>query len=220
MKVNSLLILLICTKILVAQSSNNQQYVNPFIGTGGHGHTFPGATVPFSMVQLSPDTRTEGWDACSGYHNDDSTILGFSHTHLNGTGIADFCDILITPQWGVNLAFQHKNEITKAGYYGVKFDKMPLKVELTTSERVGFHKYTLPKGAKSARFTIRFNARNTISQGDMQKIDAKTISGTCISGGWAKSRHLSFNLESNGKIKSFTKRMMAHANWTEYHARF
>ena len=72
-------------------------YVNPFIGTGGHGHTFPGATVPFGMVQLSPDTRTEGWDTASGYHYSDSTILGFSHTHLNGTGVNDLCDVLVTP---------------------------------------------------------------------------------------------------------------------------
>ncbi len=119
MKINSLLLLLICMKIIVAQTMNNQEYVNPFIGIGGHGHLFPGATVPFSMVQLSPDTRTEGWDACGGYHDDDSTILGFSHTHLNGTGIADFCDILIISQWGTNLAFKHKNEVAKAGYYSV-----------------------------------------------------------------------------------------------------
>ncbi len=215
MKINSLLVHLCFAQLLFAQSNNNQQYVNPFIGTGGHGHTFPGATVPFSMVQLSPDTRTEGWDACGGYHYDDSTILGFSHTHLNGTGIADFCDVLITPQWGASLAFQHKNEIAKAGYYSVKFDKVPLKVELTASERVGFHRYTLPMGSKNARFTIRFNARNQILQGDMQKKDAKTISGTCTTTGWAKSRNLSFNLESNAKIKTFTKRIITHATWQE-----
>ncbi len=75
-------------------------FVNPFIGTGGHGHTFPGATVPFGMVQLSPDTRLEGWDGCSGYHYSDSIVYGFSHTHLSGTGIADYCDILLMPTTG------------------------------------------------------------------------------------------------------------------------
>ena len=75
-------------------------YIDPFIGTGGHGHTFPGATIPFSMVQLSPDTRTMGWDACGGYHHSDSSILGFSHTHLSGTGIGDYGDILFMPFTG------------------------------------------------------------------------------------------------------------------------
>ena len=76
------------------------QYVNPFIGTGGHGHTFPGASVPFGFVQLSPDTRLEGWDGCSGYHYSDSVIYGFSHMHLSGTGVPDYCDILIMPTVG------------------------------------------------------------------------------------------------------------------------
>ena len=83
-----------------ADQQNNLQYVNPFIGTGGHGHTFPGATTPNGMVQLSPDTRTLGWDACAGYHHSDSSILGFSHTHLSGTGIGDLGDILFMPCTG------------------------------------------------------------------------------------------------------------------------
>ena len=84
--------------------SNNKEdfsnYINPFIGTGAHGHTFPGATMPFGMVQLSPDTRIEGWDGCSGYHYSDSIIYGFSHTHLSGTGIGDYCDLLLMPTMG------------------------------------------------------------------------------------------------------------------------
>jgi putative alpha-1,2-mannosidase len=106
---------------ILTQNLNAQKrpvdYVNPYIGTGGHGHTFPGATVPFGMVQLSPDTRTEGWDAASGYHYSDSTILGFSHTHLNGTGVNDLCDVVITPSVNGDFKpqkFQHKNEIAKA----------------------------------------------------------------------------------------------------------
>ncbi len=103
-------------------AGNLTQQVNPFIGTDAHGHTFPGATVPFGMVQLSPDTRVEGWDACSGYHYSDSTILGFSHTHLSGTGVADYGDILITPEVTdtlLPLKFTHRNEYASPGYYRV-----------------------------------------------------------------------------------------------------
>src|SRR5205085_9882324 len=81
----------------LAQSRDYGKWVDPLIGTGGHGHTFPGATVPFGMVQLSPDTRTDNWDGSSGYHYSDDTIYGFSHTHLSGTGIPDYCDVLFMP---------------------------------------------------------------------------------------------------------------------------
>src|ERR1043165_4164982 len=112
-------------------------WVNPFIGTGGHGHTFPGATTPFGMVQLSPDTRTDNWDGSSGYHYSDDVIYGFSHTHLSGTGIPDYCDILLMPTLGepqffakegdksVNgyaSRFSHANEKAEPGYYSVKLD--------------------------------------------------------------------------------------------------
>ncbi len=89
--------------LCTAQAQNLTQYVNPFIGTGGHGHTWPGATLPFGAVQLSPDTRDDGyndWDGCGGYHYSDSIIYGFSHTHLSGTGVADYCDILLMPGTG------------------------------------------------------------------------------------------------------------------------
>ena len=89
-------------------SQNLAKHVNPFIGTGGHGHTFPGATVPHGMVQLSPDTRIDGsWDGCSGYHYSDNVIYGFSHTHLNGTGVSDFGDIMLMPTMGT-LSFENK----------------------------------------------------------------------------------------------------------------
>ena len=94
------------------------RYVNPFIGTGGHGHTFPGAIVPFGMVQLSPDTRLTGWDGCSGYHYSDSRLYGFSHTHLSGTGISDYGDILLLPTLtrAPSASFQHRNETAAPGY--------------------------------------------------------------------------------------------------------
>jgi putative alpha-1,2-mannosidase len=112
------------------------QHVNPFIGTGGHGHTFPGAVAPFGMMQLSPDTRYNGWDGCSGYHYSDSIIYGFSHTHLSGTGVEDLCDLLIVPQQGkcnpipaykdkngFGSPFSHKDELAKARFLFRKIEK-------------------------------------------------------------------------------------------------
>src|SRR6185295_16588730 len=120
--------------------------VDPFIGTGGHGHTYPGATVPFGMVQLSPDTRLTGWDGCSGYHYSDNIIYGFSHTHLSGTGISDYGDILFMPtvgpvfldalndnqtDKGYASRFDHRSETAQPGYYSVKLDDENILVELT-----------------------------------------------------------------------------------------
>ena len=109
--------LLVFSFILIGCSNktlDNAKYVNPFIGTGAHGHTFPGATSPFGMVQLSPDTRIEGWDGCSGYHYSDSVIFGFSHTHLSGTGIGDYCDLLLMPTMGEKCFNNgHKNSKEK-----------------------------------------------------------------------------------------------------------
>src|SRR5687768_6076533 len=120
-----------------------RSYVNPFVGTAGHGHTFPGAIVPFGMVQLSPDTRLTGWDGCSGYHYSDSEVYGFSHTHLSGTGISDYGDILLMPAVGqpfldrrlpgpYSTHFDHRNEKATPGYYSVKLDDHIL-VELTAT---------------------------------------------------------------------------------------
>src|SRR6185369_13165263 len=123
------------------------RYVNPFIGTGGHGHTFPGAIVPFGMVQPSPDTRLTGWDSCSGYHYSDSIIYGFSHTHLSGTGIPDYGDILLLPTVDIGsqtARFQHRNETASPGYYSVKLDDGNILAELTATARVGMHRYTFP----------------------------------------------------------------------------
>ena len=130
-------------------------YVNPLIGTGGHGHTYPGATMPFGMMQLSPDTRLDGWDGCSGYHYTDSYIYGFSHTHLSGTGISDYGDVLLMPtnthnfnngadgKKGYRAHFSHDNEIAEPGYYKVHLDSTNISVELTVSNRSGLHKLYL-----------------------------------------------------------------------------
>ena len=135
-------------------------YVDPFIGTGFHGHTYPGATLPNGAVQLSPDTRRGGWDGCSGYHYSDSTILGFSHTHLSGTGCADLADVLLRPTTQpISLggegdiyrpaSFSHQNEVARPGYYLVEMDDEQIKAELTATTYVGMHRYTFNK-AKNA----------------------------------------------------------------------
>ena len=134
--------------------------VNPFIGTGGHGHTYPGPSLPFGMIQPGPDTRLTGWDGCSGYHYSDSRLYGFSHTHLSGTGIPDYTDILLMPmtgeprlnngadgQPGYSSTFSHADETARPGYYAVTLHDHNIRVELTTTLRVGMHRYTLPAGA-------------------------------------------------------------------------
>src|SRR6185295_12814102 len=146
------IICLVCLFTLpVSAQGDLTRYVNPFIGTAGHGHTFPGAIVPFGMVQLSPDTRLTGWDGCSGYHYSDSEIYGFSHTHLSGTGISDYGDILLLPLADDGLPagrkaarFQHRNETASPGYYSVRLDDGNILVELTATARVGMHRYTFP----------------------------------------------------------------------------
>lgn len=133
--------------------------VDPFIGTGGHGHTYPGATRPFGMVQLSPDTDNARWDACSGYHHDDATMLGFSHTHLSGTGVGDLMDVLVVPRTGpvvlspgtldrpqgsYRQRFRHDDERASPGYYAVRFPDSGIAAELTVTDRVGYHRYRFP----------------------------------------------------------------------------
>lgn len=127
-------------------------YVDPFIGTGGHGHTYPGATVPFGMVQLSPDTDVGRWDACSGYHHDDSSIMGFSHTHLSGTGVGDMMDVLVVPA-GYRSRFDHADERASPGYYRVLLKDHDILAELTATARAGLHRYTFAR-AEPGRLLI------------------------------------------------------------------
>ncbi|KAL4542755.1 hypothetical protein Ndes2526B_g09542 [Nannochloris sp. 'desiccata'] len=149
------------------------KYVNTFIGTGGQGHTYPGATVPFGMVQLSPDNGNEGWAYSSGYHYNASTIIGFSHTHLSGTGIGDLLDISVQPTlspinstslkefWDLDLrqSFNHSNEVAEPGYYSVFMDH-GVQVELTATERTGMHRYTFypPSATKKPICSYRFRS--------------------------------------------------------------
>lgn len=199
-----LLLLLLLPTFLLAQQ-NFQQYVNPFIGTGGHGHTFPGATVPYGMVQLSPDTRIDGsWDGCSGYHYDDKTIYGFSHTHLNGTGCTDFGDIMLMPTMGepnfnpkeYGSTFNHSNEKAAAGFYSVKLDKHNIDVRLTSSTRVGFHEYTFNNSGQ-ANIILDLNHRDKLLEGRIRIIDNKTIEVLRRSEAWAKDQYVYARIEFN-----------------------
>lgn len=186
-----------------AFSQNYAQYVNPFIGTGGHGHTFPGAIVPFGMVQLSPDTRIDGsWDGCSGYHYSDAVIYGFSHTHLNGTGVSDYGDIMLMPTMGkaglnpkeYSSAFSHKNEKASAGFYSVKLDKNNIDVRLTTTKRVGYHEYTF-NNAGTANIILDLNHRDKLLEGEVKVIDAKTIEVSRRSSAWATNQYIYARIE-------------------------
>lgn len=180
------------------QNSDFTQFVNPFIGTGGHGHTFPGATVPFGMVQLSPDTRIDGsWDGCSGYHYSDNVIYGFSHTHLSGTGVSDYGDILLMPTMGTpeldaknySSNFQHYNENASAGYYEVQLDKHNINVALTSSKRVGFHQYTFNNDGQ-ANIILDLNHRDKLLDGEVKIIDSKTILVKRRSEAWATNQFI------------------------------
>ena len=173
---------------------------DPMIGTGFHGHTYPGAAAPYGMVQLSPDTRTEGWDACSGYHYDDNTIIGFSHTHLSGTGCADLADILFHPsaeapeksgtRYGIDpYTFNHKDETAKPGYWAVKLQKAGLVAELTATKHVGIHRYIY---SGSGRY-ILIDLNHALSDDKVDQCSLRQISDTEICGmrrtqGWVENQ--------------------------------
>jgi predicted alpha-1,2-mannosidase len=201
------LLLLFLAQLAFGQS----QYVNPFIGTGGHGHTFPGATVPFGMVQLSPDTRIDGsWDGCSGYHYSDSFVYGFSHTHLSGTGVSDYGDILFLPSsnpipWDAEQyksKFSHADEEAQANYYTVNLPENGVKVRLTTAVRTGFHEYTFE--GKSGNVLIDLQHRDKLLSHKLELVDKRTIRGYRISSAWAKEQHCYFYTRLSQPIEGIT----------------
>lgn len=189
----------------ISQAQDFAKHVNPFIGTGGHGHTFPGATVPYGMVQLSPDTRIDGsWDGCGGYHYSDTVIYGFSHTHLNGTGVSDYGDIMLMPTMGepsfdnkiYSSTFSHANEKASAGFYSVKLDKHNIDVRLTTSTRVGFHEYTFNK-AGQANIILDLRHRDKLLEGRVKIINDKTVEVLRRSEAWARDQYVYARIEFN-----------------------
>lgn len=188
------------------------QYVDPMIGTAAHGHTFPGATAPFGMVQLSPDTRVDGsWDGCSGYHYSDSLIYGFSHTHLSGTGCSDYGDILLMPGTGEALfnngadgkpgyrsAFSHKNEEAEAGYYKVKLQN-GVTAELTASPRSGLHRYTFPEN--EGHVVIDLKHRDEVIESQLH-FGEFSVSGYRVSKAWATEQRIYFYAEFSERFDS------------------
>lgn len=181
-------------------------YVNPFIGTGGHGHTFPGATMPFGMMQLSPDTRLDGWDGCSGYHYSDNHIYGFSHTHLSGTGVSDYGDILLMPttsvlfnngsdgKRGYRSKFSHDSEVAEPGFYKVFLEDTNIDVELTVSTRSGIHKYQYTT-AQNQIMMLDLLHRDELLSGSIKRISATEISGHRHSAAWAKQQKLYYYIK-------------------------
>ncbi len=196
-------------------------YVDPFIGTDAHGHTFPGATVPFGMVQLSPDNGIEAWDWTSGYHYSDSIIIGFSHTHLSGTGIGDLADILVMPtSKDVNLtkiisdrndyeyksSFDHRQETASPGYYEVYLKESKIKVRLTATARVGMHHYTFENG-NTKKLVIDLSYRNNWdhpTETNLQMVNDTLLTGYRHSTGWAKDQRLFFAMAFDEPIVSIT----------------
>ncbi len=183
------------------------QEVDPFIGTGGHGHTYPGATVPFGMVQLSPDTRLEGWDGCGGFHITDDEVYGFSHTHLQGTGVSDYGDVLLMPTVGpmdtgavwrerYRDRFVPGSQQAHAGYYRCELERSGVEVELTASERVGFHKWTL-NDADTLQLVVDLAHRDDLINYGMYPLDDSTLVGQRVSDNWAREQHVYFAMRFN-----------------------
>lgn len=195
-------------------------YVNPLIGTGGHGHTYPGATVPFGMLQVSPDNGISGWDWCSGYHITDSITIGFSHLHLSGTGIGDLADIRFMPiNKKVDLAqtfktrdeipfksnYSHEQETAEAGYYSVFLNDFNVNVELTSDLRTAHHKYTFAKNdVQSVVIDLGYSFNwDTAELSNINIEDKFTVSGYRHSKGWASNQKVFFVAKFSKSIKNF-----------------
>ena len=188
------------------------RYVDPFIGTGGHGHTYPGATTPHGAVQLSPDTRTGNWDACGGYHYSDSQIFGFSHNHLSGTGCADLADVLFHPDVTLGTPgnlyqptpFSHANEQAHPGYYSVLLDN-GIRAELTAGTYTGVHRYTYPAQA-SAHMVVDMLwtlGEEVIYEAAIEQTDNNEIAGMRNSLGFVDQQHIYFVAQFSCNIRDF-----------------
>ena len=186
--------------------------VNPFVGTDAHGHTFPGAAYPFGMIQLSPDTRRDNWDGCSGYHWSDTTIWGFSHTHLSGTGCADWCDILMMPVTGLESAadvtipniqsgFSHDSESASPGYYSVMLDRWKTLAEMTVSRRGAMHRYTFPDEAP-AQMAVDLSHRDHCTASQITLVGENCIEGFRTSTSWAEEQTFYFHIEFSRSFES------------------
>lgn len=204
-----------------ANKQDLTKYIDPFIGSDGHGHVFVGASVPWGAVQLGPTQITKGWDWCSGYHYSDSVLIGFSHMHLSGTGIGDLGDIMLMPYTGAlktqprtqdnaatgyGSSFSHQQEKAEPGYYYVKLLDNDIDVHLTATERVGYHKYLFPKEKDTARVAIDLVQGigwDAVYESKLAKVDEYTVTGYRFSKGWAPDQRVFFAIKSSVPIKEF-----------------
>ena len=213
----SLVILASCSKEIPKVATD---FVNPFIGTGGHGHTYPGSTVPFGMVQLSPDTRKDSWDGCSGYHYSDEVVFGFSHTHLSGTGVGDYGDIRLmpmigevktepgtaeNPESGYASRFDHEREMAEAGFYAVHLNDYDIYVGLTATGRAGFHKYLFPSSEEAY---IVIDLKESVVTEEILESEIEIVSDTEIKGfrrtkAWANDQHIYFYAKFSKPFKDW-----------------
>jgi len=248
-----LTILASCTNDAQSPIPNPQsliQYVNPLIGTKNMGHTYPGATAPFGMVQLSPETNqqemyvdgrynTETYRYCSGYQYDDSTIFGFAHTHFSGTGHSDLGDFLVIPttggltlepgeadipRSGYHSQFSHENEQAEPGYYKVKLDDYDITAELTASERVGFHQYTFP-GTENAHIILDMMSNIYNYEGKNVWTFIRVENDSLVTGfrqthGWARTRLVFFAMEFSKPFKSYGHKKYDNNPYNGFYRKF
>jgi predicted alpha-1,2-mannosidase len=200
---------------LHSQGEDVLRWVDPRIGTGGHGHCYPGATVPFGAVQLSPDTFNDGWDWCSGYHVSDGSIMGFSHTHLSGTGCGDLLDFLVmagtgptkivpgsrkNPDGGYRSRFSHDDEVSTPGYYSVLLKDYGVRAELTATERAGLHRYTFPESDEAylvldLHHGYEGGTKPNVISSELSNPAADTLAGGRVTRAWGDGRHVYFTLQ-------------------------
>lgn len=215
-----LIVLLVTSCSVTEEQSDNDYtvYVDPFIGTAENGHTFPGATFPFGMVQASPETGNIGWHYCSGYHYEDDSIMGFAHTHLSGTGWMDLGDILIQPFTGdpvrddYKSRFYHEEESASPGYYSVVLSDFDVKTELTATQRAAIHRYTFPKDSekhllldlKHGIVPTEEDLETHILESGLTFEGDRSISGYAISKGWAGKQHVFFVISLSEDVSSQT----------------
>ena len=214
-------VVLICTALMAGCGSGNNnpaEYVNPFVGTGYHGHTFPGAALPAGMVQLSPDTDIRGWDWCSGYHNSKSSVMGFSHLHRSGMGAGDCGDVLLmpatgelrttpgtktNPDEGYRSRFSHDEEIAEPGYYAVTLKDYDIRAELTVTPRTGFHRYTFPEsGSAHIIIDLKHGIRDSCTDAMVRILSNREIEGYRTSIGFVRRHTVYFCAEFSKPFES------------------
>ena len=194
-----------------AADGDYTRFVNPRIGTGGHGHVFLGADVPFGYIQLGPTQPTSGWDWCSDYHHSDSVLIGFGHQHLSGTGIGDLGDVALLPVATREqrlVSFAHASETVSPGYYAIKLGEPNVYVELTATKRVGMHRYTF--GADQTEAFMRLDLRqgigwDRVSECQMVQESPTTVSGYRHSIGWANRQKDFFAVDPERNKAAFFK---------------